>query len=222
MPAADPTAFATDADLVQFYPVFADVEWEVYVTDDADDTYTVTVAGVGYDFVAVAETIESIRDGLLAAMVAGAGVFASVGVNTNAIMISGIVPGFSLNVTVDPVTLLAITAFSPEIRTCFLDLTECKFCADVWDCHLWMGHLYATVHSLKMWTQSKETATVGPSGQITSMTQGPFSIAFGQNNQGQSGSDSWWNSTPEGQQYLALRDSLGSVAFGIEMGASCL
>lgn len=222
MPATDPTAFATDADLVLLYPVFADVEWEVYVTDDADDTYTVTVAGVAYDFVAVAETIESIRDGLLAAMVAGAGVFASVGVNTNAIMISGVVPGFSLNVTVDPVTLQAKAAFTPDIRTCILDLTECYFCADVWDCHLWMGHLLATAHRLKMWAQSKEIATSGPSGQITSMTQGPFSIGFGSNTKGQDGSDSWWNSTPEGAQYLALRDSLGSVAFGIEMGASCL
>lgn len=222
MPATDPTAFATDADLIQLYPVFADTEWEVYVTDDADDTYTVTVAGVAYDFVAVAETVTSIRDGLLAAMAAGSGVFTVVGVDGNAIMISGIVPGFSLNVTVSPATLQAQAAFTPAIRTCYLDLTECNFDEDTWDCFLWRGHILATVHWLKMWAQSKAVVTPGPSGQITSMTQGPFSIGFGFNTSGQSSSDTWWASTPEGQQYLALRDSLGSVAFGIQMGAACL
>ncbi len=220
MPSSDPNEFATDADLVQLYPVFADSSWTVWVTDSADDTYTVTVLGTGYSYVASGDTIAAIRDALIAPMTPSAGLFTAAPNGTNAIGIAAVVPGTSLDVEVSPATLFATTQFSPTIRDCYLTLARCHFCADVWGCHLWRGHVLATAHMLKMWAQSKDAATHGPSGQITSMTQGPFSIGYGQSST-DSSSDSWWTSTPEGAQYLALRDSLGSVAFGITMGGTC-
>lgn len=220
MPAPDPNSFATDEQLLLLYPVFADDEWTVTVTGSADGTYSVTVLGVGYDFVAVSNTIEEIRDGLVSSLSAS-GAFETTIEDDNRFLIVAEVSGTSLDVQVSPATLIATTQFPPSTRECFLTLSQCHFCVETWGCHLWRGHLAATAHMLKMWSESKDVASGTPTGMVTSMRQGPFSISWGQNTNGMDGSDSWWMGTPEGQQYIALRDSLGSVAFGIPMGGSC-
>lgn len=224
MPATDPSSFATDADLLLQYPVFADTQWQVIVRDDSDDTYTVTVAGVDYSFVAVGETIESIRDGLLAALVAGVGFFSSTPVNTNAIDLVSSVPGFSLAVETSPASLAAVVGppgFTPELRTCYLELTKCYFDEEIWGCCLFQGHTAATAHMLKLWSSSKGTSGATPTGQTTSMTQGPYSQSWSTTSNTTTGSDGWWGLTPEGMSYIALRDSLGSVAFSPASGMDC-
>lgn len=225
MPATDPSSFVTDADLIAAYPVFADDAWKVTVTSSADDTYVVTVAGVDYSHGPTSgETIVEIRDGLLVPMSPTLqGLFLATGEGTNAISIISEVPDFSLNVLTSPATLIATveSGFSPADRQCALDLTKCLICASTWGCNTWRGHLAATVHYLKLWGRSRESAGTGPTGQTTSMTQGPYSQSWGVTTPSNAG-DAWWSLTPEGNQFLSIRRSLGTFARGMVMGAGCL
>lgn len=217
----NPSAFVTDDELIAAYPVFADDAWRVTVTSSADATYTVTVDGTGYPHgPTVGETITEIRDGLTAAMgPAIQGLFETAPEMANAILIVGTVDNFSLDVTTTPDSLIATVeaGVSPVDRQCALDLTKCLICASTWGCNTWRGHLAATVHYLKTWGKGRASAGITPSGQTTSMTQGPFSQSWAVTPPANS-SDAWWASTPEGQQFLTIRSSLGTFARGMVMG----
>ena len=224
MPTTNPSGFVTDADLIAAYPVFADDAWKVVVTSSADDTYVISVDDVPYSFgPSVGATITEIRDGLIAAMGPTIqGLFESVAEGTSAILIVSSVDNFSLNVLTSPDSLIATVedGFSPADRECALALTRCLICASTWGCNTWRGHLASTVHYLKLWGKSRNAAGVGPTGQTTSMTQGPFSQSWGVTTPGNA-DDAWWSSTPEGQQFLSIRRSLGTFARGMVMGAGC-
>lgn len=224
MPATDPNSFVTDEELIAAYPVFADDKWKVTVTSSADALYKVIVDAVTYGHgPTVGETIEEIRDGLLVAMAPTVqGLFVATGEGTNAIQIVSNVPDFSLDVTTDPATLIAtvLAGFSPADRQCALDLAKCLICPSTWGCNTWRGHLAATVHYLKLWSRSRNTQGTGQTGQTTSMTQGPYSQSWGVTTPGNT-TDAWWSLTPEGQQYLTIRASLGTFARGMVMGMGC-
>lgn len=224
MPTTDPSSFVTDADLLAAYPVFADDAWKVTVTSSADDTYTVTAGGTPFPHgPTVGESILNIRDGLLAAMAPTIqGLFETAADGTNAILMVSTVDNFPLDVSTDPATLFATvqSGVSPADRQCALDLTKCLICDTTWGCNTWRGHLSATVHYLKLWGRSRETSGTGPTGQTTSMGQGPYSQSWGVVMAANT-SEAWWSMTPEGQQYLAIRNSLGTFARGMVMGMGC-
>lgn len=223
--ATNPSAFVTDDELIAAYPVFADDAWRVTVTSSADDTYTVTADGTGYSHgPTVGETITEIRDGLEVVMGPTIqGLFEVAPEGSNALFLLATIDNFSLNVLTSPDSLIATVeaGVSPADRQCALDLIKCLICASTWGCNTWRGHLAATVHYLKMWGQGKTSAGVTPSGQTTSMTQGPFSQSWAVTAPGNT-SDAWWSATPEGQQFLAIRNSLGTFARGMVMGGRCL
>jgi hypothetical protein len=220
----NPNAFVTDDELIAAYPVFADDAWRVTVTSSADDTYTATVAGVDYSHgPTTGETTTEIRDGLLAAMAPTVqGLFESTADGVAALIMLSAVPNYSLNVLTDPASLIATveSGVAPADRQCALDLTKCLICPEKWGCNTWRAHLAATVHYLKMWGRSKGSAGATPGGQTTGMTQGPFSQSWA-TTQPKNGDDAWWSTTPEGQQFLAIRASLGTFARGMIMGAGC-
>lgn len=222
--ATNPSSFVTDAELIAAYPVFADDAWKVVVTSSADDTYTITIDGVDYSFgPTVAETITGIRDGLIAAMdPTFQGLFESTAEGSSSILILSNVDNFSLNLLTSPDSLIATVedGFSPADRQCALDLTKCMICASTWGCNTWRGHLAATVHYLRLWGRSRSSSGTGPTGQTTAMRQGPFSQSWGVTTPSNA-DDAWWASTPEGQQFLSIRRSLGSFAFGMTMGSGC-
>lgn len=115
----------------------------------------------------------------------------------------------------------AAADIDPDVRSSYLELTQCDFNACVWGCKLWRGHLALTIHNLKMWSQSQGSGTTPtPTGSITSLTQGPYSASFAVATPGDSG-DEWLSSTPEGKQYLALRKSLGPVPRPLRAARSC-
>ncbi len=224
MPTTNPNAFVTDADLIAAYPVFADDAWKVVVTSSADATYTVNVGATPFVHgPTVGESIMNIRDGLLVAMGPTIqGLFETAADGTNALLMVATVDNFSLNVTTDPSTLFATveSGVSPVDRQCALDLMECVICQSTWGCNTWRGHLAATVHYLKLWERSRASSGQGLTGQTTSMGQGPYSQSWAVSNP-TNASDGWWAMTPEGTQFLSMRNSLGSFAFGMTMGMGC-
>lgn len=78
--------------------------WTVTVTDASDSTYTVTVLGTDYSFVAASSSITAIRDGLVAAMGVPVG-FSVASVGTDQLTITSTVVGQSLVVSATPATL---------------------------------------------------------------------------------------------------------------------
>lgn len=219
MPAVDQYSFVTDDELIDAYPTFADDAWTITVTGSADDTYVVTVDGTPYSHgPTVGESITQIRDGLVAAMGPTIqGLFLVTAEGSNRMLLVSEVANYSLNVLTSPSSIIATADYTPADRQCALDIMECSFGAAIWGCKLWRGHLVATVHYLKTWGRGRRTATQGPTGQVTSHTQGPFSTSFSTITPGNM-DDAFWSTTPEGMQYLALRNSLGSTAFGMRMG----
>lgn len=220
----NPRAFVTDDELIAAYPVFADDAWRVTVTSSADDTYTVTVADVAYPYgPTVGETVTQIRDGLQALMEPPIqGLFDVAPEGVSALLLVSEVEDFSLNVLTSPASLIATVeaGISPADRECALELTKCLICASTWGCNTWRGHLAATAHYLKSWGRDRSSSGVTPSGQTTSMTQGPFSQSWAVTAP-TSMTDAWWASTPEGQQFLSIRNSLGTFARGMVMGMGC-
>jgi hypothetical protein len=81
-------------------------QWLVTVTDASDGAYTVTVQGTDYDFTASSNTIEEIRDGLLAAM-GSPSQWTPSAVGTDQIQIDSTVDGLRLNVLTSPASLTA-------------------------------------------------------------------------------------------------------------------
>lgn len=79
-------------------------EWLVTVTDDADDTYTITVLGTPYDFVASGDTTTDIRDGLLTAIGTPTG-WTATAVGTAQIQIDSTVEGQRLFPATAPATM---------------------------------------------------------------------------------------------------------------------
>jgi hypothetical protein len=80
--------------------------WRITVTDDADDTYTVTIAGTDYNFAASGDDIEAIRDGLLAAI--GTPTEANaVALDDDRIQIEGTLASQRLFVTTSPASMTA-------------------------------------------------------------------------------------------------------------------
>lgn len=224
MPTPNPNDYVTDAELIAAYPVFADDKWSVTVTSSADALYKVIVDLVTYGHgPTVGETIEEIRDGLLTAMAPTIqGLFVATGEGTNVIQIVSNVPDYSLNVTTDPATLIAavLAGIAPADRQCALDLMQCVVCPATWGCNTWRGHLAATVHYLKLWQRSRNSQGTGQTGQVTQHVQGPYSTTWGVTTPS-STTDAWWSTTPEGQQFLAMRASLGTFARGMVMGMGC-
>ena len=74
------------------------------VTGSADGAYTITVSGVSFTYNALSDTIEEIRDGLLAAIGAPAG-FSVAAASTDEIVLVGTVKGLDLEVATVPASL---------------------------------------------------------------------------------------------------------------------
>lgn len=82
-------------------------EWLVTVTSSADDTYTITVLGADFDFVAVGETITAIRDGLLTAIGIPTG-WTATAVGTAQIQIDSTITGQRLLPATSPASLTLV------------------------------------------------------------------------------------------------------------------
>jgi len=117
-----------------------------------------------------------------------------------------------------------VAAVDPTIVAQKLDFSECKFNAAKWGCNLFEGHLAYVAHCLKMVNGGTGSTTPGSTaGTITSMSQGPVSVSFGQSaNVDSSNSSAWLSQTPEGQKFMELRRSVG-VGCGVRVrgGGNC-
>lgn len=229
----DTTTCPTAAQLLELYPVFQATPftsgfqaWTLDVVGVAAGPYLVNVdlqpsvfpAGGG-------ESLTDIRDGLLAAIAATPHTtFIETPSGGTVILLTSIVDGRGLVVTTNlgptgaEMTLVETTALTPgEIIHQALEFASCIVCD--WGCNTFQGCLNAAVHWLKMWNDGQSTGG-GPSGQVVSMTQGPYSVSFAQS-QAASGSDGWWGGSPEGQQFLFLRKQQGPRPISLRSGQAC-
>lgn len=81
-------------------------EWRVVVTDNADDTYTIQIKGVDYSFPAVSQSIEQIRDGLIAALAAQTEATTTT-IGTDTVVLTSVAVGDRLKVVTSPASLTA-------------------------------------------------------------------------------------------------------------------
>lgn len=90
-------------------------QWSVTVTSSADDTYTLTILGIDYDFVASSSTVTEIRDGLLAVIGTPTGLTA-VAVSTDAIQVVSSIAGQQLVVMSVPASLVVVQTVKNAIK----------------------------------------------------------------------------------------------------------
>jgi len=89
---------------IRRYPVTE--VWRVTVTDNVDATYTITMKGVDFDFIAVGETITGIRDGLVTALAAQLeATVATLG--SNALVLTSVNIADRLAIVTSPISLIA-------------------------------------------------------------------------------------------------------------------
>lgn len=113
-----------------------------------------------------------------------------------------------------------LSTFSAPLIDMALEQAKCFFDTDAWGCHLLMGHIHATAHTLllqqRFATGDGSGIEAGGTGLISSMTQGPVSISYAVPS---SATDSAsWGTTGAGLQYLALMGTLGPQAFLLQGG----
>lgn len=232
--AHDPNICPTPEQLLELYPVFQTppyasgfVVWTMDVVALGAGVYITTIASTPYVYVSDGTEADetALRDAILAVFqatpVAGWVTAAS---GPAGITINSTVDGVGLAVTSNlgptgiELTLAQTTPLTPgEIILQALEFAGCMVCD--WGCSTFNACMAAAVHWLKMWGQGQSTGA-GPSGQVTSMTQGPFSVSFA-TAQISSGSDGWWAGTPEGNQFLFLRKQQGPKPLRLRGGASC-
>jgi hypothetical protein len=105
----------------------------------------------------------------------------------------------------------------------FLECLACKFCEDLWGCHLKLGSTHYLGHQMTMWLKTQGTGTGGTgggAGEITAKSMGPVSVSFATTTGSEDGSLS---ETAAGREYMRLRDCLPTtgVAFGMGLGECC-
>ena len=81
-------------------------QWTIQFTASADDTYTVTILGVGYPVVAVGLTITQLRDAMLTAMGVDAN-WTATAEGTDTVRLIGTLIGVRLLVSVTPASIVA-------------------------------------------------------------------------------------------------------------------
>lgn len=229
----DPAICPTEEQLLDLYPLFQVTPfttgfqaWTLDVVGVAAGPYLVNVDLQPSVFAAGGgETLTVIRDGLLAAIAATPHTtFIETPSGVTALILTSLVNGRGLSVTTNlgpggtEMTLVETTPLTAgELIHQALEFAGCLVCD--WGCNTFQGCLNAAVHWLKMWNQGQST-TGGPSGQVLSMTEGPFSVSFAQS-QTSSGADGWWGGTPEGGQFLFLRKQQGPRPINLQGGMSC-
>ena len=232
--AHDPNICPTEAQLLELYPVFQVSPfttgfnaWTLTVTAVVAGVYVLSVDSQPSAVAAVGgEPITDIRDALLTEIgVTPHTTFIETASATDAIILTSLVDGRGLPVSSNlgptgaEMTLDETTALTAgELIHQALEFAGCMVCD--WGCSTFNGCLSAAIHWLKMWQQGQST-TGGPSGQIASMTQGPFSVSFATSQGTGSGSDGWWGSTPEGTQFLFLRKQQGPRPIRLRGGQGC-
>jgi len=231
--AHSPTICPTEAQLLELYPVFRVTPyttglnaWTLVVGSVAAGPYIVTVDSVPYAYPATgSETIEELRDAILAVMVAGTHTnWMASASSTDAVVMTSLVDGRGLSVAsnLGPTGAEMSLAETMELTGTevihnALSFAGCLVCD--WGCSTYDACMAAAVHWLKMWGQG-QTKTGGPSGPIASMGQGPFSVSFA-NNQMSSGADGWWGGSPEGANFLMLRRQQGPQFVRMRAGGRC-
>lgn len=109
----------------------------------------------------------------------------------------------------------SLSTVSVPLMDMAIDAARCMFDADAWGCNLLMGSTHYVAHTLIM-QQATSTGTGAGSGPVSGMSMGPVSIQYATTTS--STTNGAYGSTGAGQQYLALRDSLGSFAVAPGMG----
>lgn len=111
--------------------------------------------------------------------------------------------------------------YSQMLVETVLETSKCQFNRALWGCNLWRGHVLYTIHALRLWALSVSSGSgLTPTGQIASMTQGPFSASFATAPVG-SVDEASLASTAEGLAYLDLLRSLGPTAVALRGGGRC-
>ncbi|MEE9472909.1 MAG: DUF4054 domain-containing protein, partial [Acidimicrobiia bacterium] len=234
----DPNICPTDDELLAAYPVFAAEPfatggntWQMQVVAQSpagsSGLFLSNVDGVGYPYTAdVADSIEVIRDGIQAIMDATLHIDWVVSPQaTDLLNLTSAQIAIRLDVqsnlgpTGVELTLEETRPLTPAqpIHDA-LQAASCYVC-DTWGCSTWEACMAVAVHFLKTWNMSQDVDP-GPSGQIASMGQGPFSISWA-TTAANNGDDAWWSSTPEGQKYLALRRLQGPQFVLMRGGNAC-
>ncbi len=230
----DPNSCITGDELLALKTVFQTPpfttgfqSWTLTVTGVVSGPYIATANQVPYPFVATgAETIEVLRDAWIGVMAAGAHPeWLETPSSTDAIVLTSLQDGLKLDVnsnlgpTGSEVTLVETTPLTAtELVHQAITAAECLVCD--WGCSTWDGCAAAAAHWLKMWGEGNSASTVGATGQIQSMTQGPFSVTFASQTM-TSGTDGWWSSTPEGLHFLFLRKQQGPRPIRMVGGRHC-
>lgn len=231
----NPNACPTEAEILALYPVFAVTPYTqgfnaftVTVVSAAVGPYILTIDQVPFVYSAVGgDTVTIVRDMLIAVITATPNPnYIATASGIDAIVLTSLVDGRGLTVATNggpggtEMTVAETTALvTTDIFHQALAFAECLVCD--WGCNTFNGCLSAAVHWLKLW-RAGQTATPGATGQVTSMTQGPFSVSFATTAMSAaSSSDSWWQGTPEGQQFLFLRKQIGPKPISLMSGQAC-
>ena len=229
----DLTICPTATQLLDMYPAFAVSPyttgfraWTLTVVSSAAGLYLAVVDALPFPLTATgAESVTSLRNsmlGLMGGLVHATWLEASSG--SDAIVVTSLVDGrgllFASNLgpTATEMTLVKSTSLTPgDIVEQSLEAADCL--VNKWGRYTYDACMAAAVHLMKMWGQGQVT-TPGPTGQIASMTQGPFSVSFA-TSQMTNATDNWWNSTPEGAKFLFYRMQHGPTPVRLRGGASC-
>ena len=230
----DPTTCPTAEQLLELYPVFAKPPyvsgfqvWTMDVVGGGSGLYLLNILGVAYPYASdgTEPDVTAIRDAILAVLTAApVPQWVATPDGATAIKISSTEDGLTLATSSNlgptgvELTLIASTPLTPtEVITHALEFAGCLVCD--WGCSTFDACMAAAVHWLKMWGQGQSTGG-GPSGQIASMGQGPFSVSFA-TGEATSGSDGWWGGSPEGSQFLFLRKQQGPRPIRLRSGSAC-
>ena len=103
------------------------------------------------------------------------------------------------------------------IITTYIDDTKCNFDVDRWGCLYARGHSLYVAHLMSVYGVSgisAETASDGGGGPVTSQAADGVSRSYAAYTPG-SASDSFLMQTKYGQEYLSLRNSVGTGGVAI-------
>lgn len=109
----------------------------------------------------------------------------------------------------------SLSTVSAPLMAAAIEAAECMFDVETWGCNLLMGSTHYVAHVLLM-QQAAATGGGSGSGPVAKMSMGPVSVEYATTSA--STGNGAYGSTVAGQQYLALRDSLGSMAIAPGMG----
>ena len=108
-----------------------------------------------------------------------------------------------------------LSTVSAPLMAAAIEAAVCMFDIETWGCHLLMGSTHYVAHTLIMQVAAS-TGSGSGAGPVSGMSMGPVSIQYATTDA--STKNGALGSTGAGQQYLALRDSLGSMAVAPGMG----